>query len=96
MGKTYSVEKKTEEVIIAQNGANNASNSHIEQTIEKYGWIVLVILAAIVIYYSYMIHQKCKKNIKKMLQKEMTVWHSSANLPVAQQQPQPRHINNIV
>ncbi|VVC98469.1 unnamed protein product [Leptidea sinapis] len=35
MGKTYSVEKKTEEVIITQNGTNEATNSNFEQTVQN-------------------------------------------------------------
>ncbi|CAF4946094.1 unnamed protein product [Pieris macdunnoughi] len=42
MGKTYSVEKKEEEVIIAQNGANQASTSHLEFKLEVLGIMVTV------------------------------------------------------
>lgn len=91
MGKTYSVEKKTEEVIIAQNGANNASNSHYEQTIEKYGLIIFGIAIIIAIYITYRMFKRCKQGAQKILRKEMTVWHSNLNIPMAQQMTQPQH-----
>lgn len=90
MGKTYSVEKKTEEVIIAQNGANSATNSHFEQTIEKYGIVIMLIAAVLSIYILYMVYKRCKQGTQKMLRKEMAVWHSTTSLPMAQQ-AQPRH-----
>lgn len=93
MGKTYSIEKKTEEVIIAQNGANSATNSHYEQTVEKYGIVIIIIAAVLGICILYVVFKKCKMGTKKMLRKEMAVWHSTNSLPLAQQ-AQPRH--NIV
>lgn len=72
MGKSYSVEKKSEEVIIAQNGANGATTSQFEQNLEKYGTLATVLVVLIIIYVIYILHKKCKQDTRKMLQKEMS------------------------
>lgn len=91
MGKSYSVEKKSEEVIIAQNGANSATTSQLEQNLEKYGTIAIVIVLLCGIYLVFVLYKKCKQDTRKILQKDMAVWHSTMSLQVAPQQAQPRH-----
>lgn len=93
MGKTYSVEKKTEEIVIAQNGANEATTSHIEQILPRVELILTIIGIIITIYAAYRVFKKCKQGTRKMLNKEMSVWHSANNIAMGQQQmPTARHI----
>lgn len=68
MGKTYS---KREEVIIAQNGANNASQSTLEQKFDKYGIVVICLLSAVMLIGIYLLYKRCNRGIKKWARKEL-------------------------
>lgn len=67
MGKSYS---KSEEIIIAQNGANNASNSSLEQKIEVYGTVVASFLVLFLLCATCLLCKKCKKGVKTWARKE--------------------------
>lgn len=71
MGKTYSVEKKQEEVIIAQNGANGASTEHLETRIETYGLVITAMGVILLVLFIFcgckMVMNKSQKWIKKQL-----------------------------
>lgn len=79
-------------MIIAQNGANNASNLHLEQALERYGWIIMCVAIIISIYIMYVVQKRCKKGAQKMLRREMTVWSSTMNIPMAPQMAQTQHV----
>lgn len=86
MGKSYS---KQEEIIIAQNGANNAKNSSLEEKIEQYGLWITGILVTILIIISVCVIKKCNRGIKKWTRKEIVSAVSSTQIDKAGQTPAP-------
>lgn len=68
MGKTYS---KQEEIIIAQNGANNSDWTNVESHIKISSIMLLVILMIIVCVIFYVSCRKCKRGIQSGLRKEI-------------------------
>lgn len=68
MGKTYS---KSEEIIIAQNGANSANFSEIETHMKLYGAlsiVIVVLLTGLIMYYCC---GACRTRTRGWLRKEM-------------------------
>lgn len=92
MGKTYSTEKKTEEIIIAQNGANDATNSHFEQQVEKYGMAMSAVTILIIIAILYLVYKKCIQRARKVIRKEMAAAHNNQISPQQLQQALPRQM----
>lgn len=81
MGNTKS---RTEEVIIAQNGANSATTSQleIEAKISTLNIIVMVVIACVALLYLYILFQHYKKHTRKIFRKEMSKSVSSAQQQV--------------
>lgn len=68
MGKSYS---KTEEIVIAQNGANSASTSSLEQKIEMYGITIITILIILFLIALTCVYKNCNKGVRKWARKEL-------------------------
>lgn len=91
MGKTYSTEKRNEEVIIAQNGANDATHSHFEQQMEKYGTSISIVVMVIILAIIYIVYKKCIQRVRKVVRQEVAAGRSD-NYPHHQQQALPRQM----
>lgn len=73
MGNYKSVEEKKEEkIVIAQNGANDATNSHWEQKIEIYGIISVSLISIILIFGIFLVYKRCNRSVKKWARKELS------------------------
>lgn len=84
MGKSYS---KSEEIIIAQNGANNANQSSVEQKLELYGAVVASVLVLLILFAMCFLCKKCKKGATNWAKKELiTVMSTSQIDKIGQQQ----------
>lgn len=70
MGKSYS---KQEEIIIAQNGANNASQTTVEQKLETYGTVILIILGIILLFGILVMCKRCHSGVKKWARMEFAL-----------------------
>ena len=68
MGKTYSTDKKTD-VIIAQKGANKATNSHYSQRMEIIFHIIVILIVIAIIYIH--TYKKCIDPIRKVTAQAM-------------------------
>lgn len=68
MGKTYS---KNEEIIIAQNGANQLDFTNVESHIKNHYYIAITVLLLIIIIICYLCCGKCTGIVKKCFRKEM-------------------------
>ncbi|CAF4927613.1 unnamed protein product [Pieris macdunnoughi] len=86
MGKTYSMEKKEEEVIIAQNGANQGSTTHMEFKLEVLGIMVTVMLFIIFIACAVAVYKVCVYKTKRMLRRELMCASQNVSASVTQQQ----------
>lgn len=84
MGKSYS---KQEEIIIAQNGANDASQSSLEQKMEMYSILIAIIMLILLVFGACFIFKKCNKGMKKWARKEMISVISLSQIDKAGQQP---------
>ncbi|CAB3248533.1 unnamed protein product [Arctia plantaginis] len=84
MGKAYS---KQEEIVIAQNGANSASNSSLEQRIELYGLVMASSLAITFIVAVWFVFKRCHIGAKKWARKEFFSAVSLSQVDKAAQQP---------
>lgn len=86
MGKTYSIEKKEEEVIIAQNGANHASTSNLEIKMETLTILITVIgvlMCVAVIIWAY---KKCTDRTGKVLRKHLDGFRAASAIAASQSQ----------
>lgn len=73
MGNNKSVEEKREEkIVIAQNGANDASNSHWEQKIEVYGLVTISLISILLILSAFLLYKRCNRSVKKWARKELS------------------------
>lgn len=94
MGKTYSVEKKSEELIIAQNGANGASTSHMEYKLEILGIAVTAIAVIFCMVCILTVYKLCVHKTKRL-------FHHAINTPPSISvtgvlpQPRPTNYNNV-
>ncbi|CAG4993587.1 unnamed protein product [Colias eurytheme] len=71
MGKTYSVEKKDEEIVIAQNGANHATASNTDFKLEVLSVTVTVMAVILFVLCAILIYKVCVIRARKMLRKEL-------------------------
>lgn len=83
MGKTYSVEKKEEEVIIAQNGANQATTSKLEMKLETMTIMMTVMAVIIGVALAVAAYKICRHGTGRALRKELDAF-KAANLPSSQ------------
>lgn len=79
MGKTQS---KNEEIIIAQNGANNASPrlTDIEDRVDSNYLSTMVLIVCVVILYVYIAFQHYKKHTRKLFKKELVKSNQDQNV----------------
>lgn len=91
MGTTYSIEKKQEEVVIAQNGANQASTSHMEYKLEVMGIIISVMAAIICITLVFIVCKVCANKTKRLLRQELSALQNNS---VVSAIPQPVQRSN--
>lgn len=82
-----SYHNKQEEVIIAQNGANNASQSAWEQKIETYGIVIAGLLAIILLISIILICKKWNKGVKKWAKNQIVAVVASSQMDKVPQQP---------
>lgn len=76
MGKQYS---KNEEVIVAQVGANSASNSFVENHVKTYGSIIVIMLAIMIIFLTLYCIVRCRAGIKMWFRGELSRAQTSQN-----------------
>lgn len=88
MGKSYSTEKKTEDIVIAQNGANDATNSHFTQKIDMVISIGAIVIVLVILY---VMHKKCMHRIRKVVKQEISAGRTD-NVQQIQQQALPRQM----
>lgn len=67
MGKSYS---KQEDVIIAQNGANSASTTSLEQKIELYGLFLVAIIILLLLITAFIMCRKARKGARNWARKQ--------------------------
>lgn len=91
MGTTYTIEKKQEEVVIAQNGANQASTSHTEYNLEVLGIMVSVMAAIMCIAFVLTVCKVCANKTKSLLRQELSAFQNNS---VAGVIPQPVQRSN--
>lgn len=84
MGKSYS---RPEEIIVAQNGANDASHSSLEEKVQMYGIVIAIMIIFLIAIGAYFIFGRCNKNMKKWARKEMISVVSLGQVEKAGQQP---------
>lgn len=77
MCRTYT---NKEEVVIAQSGANNASQSSLEHKMETYGIIIATLVAVIVIVIGCIWCRRCNRKIKTWARREVASAMSMSQL----------------
>lgn len=72
MGKNQS---KSQEIVIAQNGANHASSvqSEIENKVNYMYEILMITCVGVVLLYLYVLYQHYKRHTQKLFKKQMEV-----------------------
>lgn len=68
MGKSYS---KQEEIIIAQNGANNADQKSLDQKLEIHGIMMASLIVMVLLIVIGCLLKKCHQGSKKWAQKQL-------------------------
>lgn len=89
MGKSYSVQKKEEEVIIAQNGANQASTSNLEIKMETLMTLVTVMGVLMCVAAAVLAYKKCTDRTGKVLRKQLDTFRAASVVAVPQGQVNP-------
>lgn len=84
MGKGQS---KETEVVIAQNGANNAriDQTETEKKMEIYNIVIVIGVVILITFAVYMFCKNCRKSIKKWLRKEFVCSLSASQAAIAPQ-----------
>lgn len=88
MGKSYSVEKKEEEVIIAQNGANHASATHMEHKLEVLGTLVIMMAVIICLACVITVYKVLVNKTKRILRRELCASQNASVIGVIPQHAQ--------
>lgn len=84
MGKSYS---KREEIVIAQNGANSANQSSLEQRIEFYGLAIGSLVVILLIIVACLMVKRCHRGTKRWIRKELSSAVSVNSVDKVAQQP---------
>lgn len=63
--------EKTEEIIIAQNGANDASLSHVEEKLKIFGSIASVAVVLLILFFGFFVLKCCRRGTSKLIQKHI-------------------------
>lgn len=80
---------KQEEIIIAQNGANNAEQSSVEKKIDMYGILIGTLIAIIVTVMIYIVCKKCNRKVKSWARRELATAVSTSQIDKAGVQAAP-------
>lgn len=72
MGKTQS---KNEEIIIAQNGANNANPrlTDVEAKLSAMSIIDMILIGSVILIFLYIAYQHHRRHMRKMIKKDLTL-----------------------
>lgn len=85
-----SKQSKTEEIVIAQNGANDVDYSSIEQKLERHGMIVTTTIIIIMLVIGFVIYKKCRNVTGKWIRNQVVLPTTLAQAVQAGQQV-PQH-----